>query len=441
MESFEMKITSLLRIVAISSALMATAGCTHGTQRLPSSSEPHESSSLGNSVSAEDDDVQETIRTAPITSASPGLYNNETGTPVFALVDSAKRSLDVEIYEMSDLDFRAAIRRALQRKVTVRIIKEPAPIGEKCKMMAPVTARDSDDCQDQKQLVAEILAHGGKVVPFNKAELCGEKGKTCFEHGKMVIADQKYVMLSTGNFNASNLCNHGKKAGVCNRDFSYISHRPFIVEGLSVIFEKDLNGQSYDLPAAVSARFKRKITVSPFSSAPLVEFIGSAKHSIEIENQYLKDPVLNQALIAASNRGVAVSVTLSSLCSFGQPKDGLKREAERIFGAFDAAHIKTQMFTSQMKVGGRSGYLHAKVIVVDGWKAWMGSVNGSTMSTSRNREYGIFFWNPFSVDHLKKIIRADQSDPRGETWQESLQCLRDHKTEDDSGDGPRSGEE
>ena len=344
---------------------------------------------------------------------------------MFALVDSAEKALDVEIYEMMDLDFRDSLRRALKRGVLIRIIKEPAPIGEKCKMMNSISSRDNPDCQDQKDLVAEIRGAGGTVAAFNKSELCGEKGKSCFEHGKMVIADGRHALLSTGNFNASNLCNHGSKPGHCNRDFTYVSRLPFVAEGLSAIFEKDLAGKSYLLNETVSARFRRKITVSPDSLAPLVEFIQSAKNSIEIENQYLKDPILNQALIAAARRGVVVSVVLSSLCSFGKPKERQKQEAARTFGEFDTAKIKIQMFTSQMKVGGRAGYLHAKVIVVDGSRAWIGSVNGSTMSTSRNREFGIFFRSPTSVSLLEKIIRFDLSDPRGETWQESLQCLHD----------------
>jgi hypothetical protein len=47
------------------------------------------------------------------------------------------------------------------------------------------------------------------------------------------------------------------------------------------------------------------------------------------------------------------------------------------------------------------------------------------MSVRQNREFGIFFRNPFSVHHLKRILREDHADPRGETWQESLDCVKD----------------
>jgi len=47
------------------------------------------------------------------------------------------------------------------------------------------------------------------------------------------------------------------------------------------------------------------------------------------------------------------------------------------------------------------------------------------MSMNQNREYGYFFWNPFSVYRLKRILRRDHTDQRGESWRESLDCLKD----------------
>lgn len=357
---------------------------------------------------------------------TPGFYDNEKGSPLFELIDKARKTIDIEIYMMDDRDVHAALRRAMrERGVRVRVVKDPNPLGETCNPFQEVTEKDSEKCKDYKSLVTEIRASGGAFVPFNKKELCGIEGKSCFEHGKMIIIDSRKVMLSTGNFNSTNLCNENQNPSKCNRDFSFVSRRPFVVDALGTIFEHDLKGERYDLWNLMSKRFQEKVTVSPFSEKPLVEFIDDARHSVELENQYLKEEAVNAALARAAGRGVSVKVTLASLCAFGKPTDKQRENLTRLFEGFDAAGIQTRMFTSQIKVGGKPGYMHAKAIVVDGRRAWVGSVNGSFMSMNQNREYGIFFKSPASVQHLKRILRKDHADPRGETWRESLDCVKD----------------
>ncbi|MBC7693257.1 MAG: phosphatidylserine/phosphatidylglycerophosphate/cardiolipin synthase family protein [Methylotenera sp.] len=359
-----------------------------------------------------------------------GLYVNGVETPTFAFLKTAKSSIDIEIYEMNDRDFRAQLREALDRGVHVRVVKDPNPVGEKCKFFDVVDeAKDDEDCQDLKSLVTEIKeSPEGAFVPFNKAELCGIPGKSCFEHGKMIIVDGKAALLSTGNFNGSNLCNQNQNPKICNRDYSYVTHDREVVRTLTSIFEHDLEGKAYDLPSLMAPGIEEKLTVSPYSLAPLVKFILSARESIEIENQYLKEPQINQALIAASKSGIKVSLTVASLCAFGKPKKTQLQRIAALFTPFDEAGISTRLFTSTMTVGGRAGYLHAKAIIVDGKYAWVGSVNGSTTSVSQNREYGIFFRNPAMVQHLRNVIVADHAHPQSESWQESVLCTKDHAT-------------
>jgi phosphatidylserine/phosphatidylglycerophosphate/cardiolipin synthase-like enzyme len=162
----------------------------------------------------------------------------------------------------------------------------------------------------------------------------------------------------------------------------------------------------------------------------MVAFIRSAKSSIMIQNQYLHEKNINQALIDAAHAGVKVYVNVASLCAFGPPKpDSLNPATPNsngaIFTAFDQAGIQTRMFSGQQTINGKIGYLHAKAIVVDGKYAWVGSTNGSYPATSANREFGIFFSDPTMVNHLASIMRYDFADARGETWQESAKCLRD----------------
>jgi phosphatidylserine/phosphatidylglycerophosphate/cardiolipin synthase-like enzyme len=81
-----------------------------------------------------------------------------------------------------------------------------------------------------------------------------------------------------------------------------------------------------------------------------------------------------------------------------------------------------------MRVNGRPGYLHAKTILVDGVHAWVGSVNGSTMSLASNREFGIFSDDKIFVKHLGEVMNEDFSNRDAESWIESLNCKKDSCT-------------
>ena len=389
---------------------------------------------------------------------APGFYDHTLGSPVVDLIDQTRKTLEIEIYEMDDPKVIASIRKALKRGVKVRIIKEPKPVGATCSVFEPIGSSQKEPigssqnepisssissllesphsnqgstCEEQKQLVADVNATpGSQYLPFKKPDLCGGGGKNCLEHGKLVISDagtdSKKAMLSTGNFNTSNLCDLDYSPKKCNREYSYLSDESDVVQSFLAIFEKDMLGESYEVNDAILPSAASKITVSPHSLAPLLTFIRSAKKEILIENQYLKDPTLNQALVDAAENGVSVSVILASACSFGKPKPSEVKKLTAIFSAFEDAGIQLRMFNKNIKVGGKPGYLHAKAIVVDGAKAWVGSVNGSTQALTKNREFGIFFETPSEVLKLASKFKQDFADPNEETWQESLVCKENH---------------
>jgi hypothetical protein len=134
-----------------------------------------------------------------------GFYENSTSTPLIALLDSAQSTIDIEIYTMNDPIAQRAVLNALAAHVRVRIIQEPTPVGAPCKVFDPSTSADNASCTALKLFKAKVLAAGGMYVPFTK-NLCGSGIYGCVEHGKMVLVDGKIAMLSTGNFDSTNLC-------------------------------------------------------------------------------------------------------------------------------------------------------------------------------------------------------------------------------------------
>lgn len=360
----------------------------------------------------------------------PGFYENSKNPVLIQLIQNTQSRLQIEIYEMKSPLVRGALRDALARGVMIEVIQEPNPVDGTCKIFDPKPAQDKDpnaarDCNDLKSLVKEVNASGGKYIPFTKSALCIGSPNTCLEHGKLVLADFTTALVSTGNFNSTSICDLDDKPDVCNRDYSIIVNQPESVAVLKEVFENDLKARPYDLNKILEDHPTAKITVSPLSLDPLISLIKSAKKSIWIQNQYLKDPTLNQAIQDAAGRGVSTHIMVASACAFGTPSASAKKSWTKLFNAWDQSGVESSIFTKSIRVNSKPGYLHAKAMVIDEKYAWVGSVNGSTQALSSNREFGVFFEDPASVQSLFETMQSDQSDPESETWQESLDCLKD----------------
>lgn len=355
-----------------------------------------------------------------------GLFNNAEKPVVLNLIREAKKTIDIEIYEMKDEDFRDLLLEKLNRGVKVRIIKEPSPVGDSCDEKAadyvlPANPKKHLGCLEEKKYTQEFIARGGKYVYFSK-KLCGTSGKKCFEHGKLIIIDKKTALISTGNFNSSNLCNLAQFPSACNRDYSYVSKDPQQLDLLTKVYDRDFLGVAYDLKSLMNKSKAKNITISPYSRKPIVDFINRARKKILIQNQYLEEPAWNDALIKAAKRGVEIQIMVTDFCNFGLPRKNKKTKIISVYSLFDSVGIKTKTFTSNIKIQNRPGYMHAKAIVVDDKMAWIGSVNGSVLSNNFNREYGIFFDRQRSVRKLIDVMEEDLNHPKAISWKKSLVC-------------------
>lgn len=370
---------------------------------------------------------------------SVGVYVNQDGGPLLPLLQNARQKIDIEIYTMKDVKVRALLRAALQRGVKVRIVKDPNPLGERCDVFGNSSVAgtgsidntgnaDAADCADQQKLVSDVRGAGGEYVPFNKSALCpnggGVKGEGCFEHGKIALVDN-LVLLSSGNFDKTNLCPESENPGQCDRDYSLVTDDATVIDTMERIFEGDLAGSRYDVSSMIPASLADRLTVSPVSLKPIVNFIDSARESLYVETQYLKDPDMNNAIVRAAQRGVKVSVITASACAFGKPSQSEAKDTQDVYSAFDAAGVRSRMFTANTLVNGHSGYLHAKAIVVDGVRGWVGSENGSSESLTQNREYGLVFDTAADVKTVQNQIQSDLASGGDESWQDSLNCLND----------------
>ncbi len=373
-------------------------------------------------------------------SASNQWFENSTYSPHLDMIQRATRSLDLEVYTISDLRVWRALSQAVDRGVRVRMVKDAAPVGsESCKILTPPNSKDTPDCREIKSIVAKIRRRGG-VVAFNKANLCGKSPEAnCFEHGKMLVVDREVALVSSGNFDPTSLCglpeDSDDERGIldfqaallgqrCNRDYSVKVDDPTGVSALARVFERDYAGEPFALSEEVGAAASF-LTVSPEARTSLLSALSEATEEVWIQNQYLKDPEMNSVLTDLARRRVRVNIGVASFCAFGRPSASDRAKAQDTFGAFERLGIKTRIFSQQIRVGGKPGYLHGKALVIDGKKAWIGSINGSRTAFDFNREFGVFLEGEEQAQALKRQLQADSVDSGSESWQESLDCLKD----------------
>lgn len=354
-----------------------------------------------------------------------GLYENSRNPILYDLIRNAQSSIDIEIYEMNDPEVRQLLTEAINRSVKIRILKDPTPMGSNCSLFSRISAEDSEECVSQKKFLANVRSSGNIFEAFNKDVLCGEKNKPCFQHGKMALFDGRLALVSTGNFDITNLCNLEQTPRVCNRDYTYVTYDHEVIQALKIIFEHDLQASPQPVTASLTPEIRKKLTVSPFAKRDILQFIQSAQKSLHIVNQYLNEPDLNQALIEAAQRGVRVSILVSSACSFGRPDAQVQNRLSQIYTAFDQSGIQSRFFTNRILINGRHGYMHAKAMIVDQQRAWVGSINGSMTAFQRNREFGLYFNDSASLKTLLDSFTADFNHPETESWKESLNCLKD----------------
>jgi len=117
-----------------------------------------------------------------------------------------------------------------------------------------------------------------------------------------------------------------------------------------------------------------------------------------IEAEEMNDPAIEQALVNATQRGINAQVILpaphdSSTDSNSQGIDIIKQGGV------------------QVRADSRL-YMHAKIIVVDGQRAFVGSENISTQSLDQNRELGIIVADDGVLHTLQQTFQEDWADSR-----------------------------
>jgi phosphatidylserine/phosphatidylglycerophosphate/cardiolipin synthase-like enzyme len=282
-------------------------------------------------------------------------------TPILDAMRYAQRSIWVEMYILTHPNVIAALEDAANHGLDVRVLLEPHPFGS-----SPVSIQ---------QLMEKLKLAGIQVQTANPAFQ--------LTHAKALIIDGATLWLLTANLSKAAL---GGSSGSANREYLLADTDARDVQESQAIFTADWNRATPTLSDA-------NLLVSPVNARiKLLALIASAHRSLSIENEEMQDQQIEDALLQAAQRGVVVQVILPA------PSGGQDANAPgiaRLHAGGVSVHLERQL------------YMHAKLMLVDGTLAYVGSENLSTASLDLNRELGLLIANPTVLTVLLGTFRAD----------------------------------
>lgn len=277
--------------------------------------------------------------------------------PLLGAIAGARRTLDGEIYLLTDRRVEGALGDAARRGVRVRLILEHHPYG-----VAPGV----------QEAAYRILAGAGAAVHW------GGPG-FAYAHAKYLVADRAVAWIGSMNWTAAGLGGGDRDFGVADRD-------PGVAADAEGVFAGDWAGGAGP-PAG------GRVVASPGGArAALASLIAGARRTLDVYAEEVRDPGQEALLTAAAGRRVRVRIV-----SGGDGDLGTLRA-----GGVAVAVVRVP-------------YIHAKAMVADGILTFVGSQNISPTSLDRNRELGIILRGPAAAAAVEAAFGADFARGEGGT--------------------------
>jgi cardiolipin synthase A/B len=260
-------------------------------------------------------------------------------SPVYRLINDARHSIDVTMYEFADTPAEQDLAAAARRGVRVHVIL------------------DAREHSRNAQAYSYLGSHRVKVTWSSTSYY--------YTHQKTLIIDGTQAVIMTANLTSEYYAT--------SRDFLVIDTNRADVSAITTVFDADFAHQ----PARPSDG--SDLVWSPTDSQDkLLALIDGATSSLRIYSEEMGDTTVGNALIQAARRGVDVQVC-------GENENG---EYDSAYARLARAGIHISYYSSP-----DGFYIHGKVIEADDGTShatmFIGSENFSSTSLNRNRELGL----------------------------------------------------
>jgi cardiolipin synthase A/B len=258
--------------------------------------------------------------------------------PILNLIRSARHSVQMTMYQLSDPDAIDALVDARHRGLDVKVILDAAYHGQTVNTDAYGQLRDAG---------VDVVWAPNDVI----------------YHQKSVTVDDTTAAVGTGNLTA--------RYYSTSRDAYVVTTNPADVDAISATFATDFTSPPAGRPPTATA--SPRLVWSPDARAVFLQRITSATQTLDITTEELKDRAIVAAIDQAARRGVACRIVLTE-------NPAWTRSIAEVSAAGCSVHLMPDTPSAL--------YIHEKVLLTDG-NLIIGSHNLSTTSLIENRELSL----------------------------------------------------
>ncbi|AXC16037.1 Cardiolipin synthetase (plasmid) [Acidisarcina polymorpha] len=284
---------------------------------------------------------------------------DDSAAPILNAIQQAKTSLHIKMFVFSDAALVHSVLTAHQRKVKVRV------------MLNPARRSGQEDNLGTRGLLERA---GIEVLDSNPAY--------DITHEKSVVIDGRAALIQSLNWESKNF----EKV----RDYAVMTTHKNEVAEIVACFEADWHRAPFAPGSGDLLWCKGN------ARERIAHIIDAARHSLIVQNERYQDPVIIERLVRARRRGVKVHMFARAPHMLKQEKlvEGL--EGLRIM---DDVGIKIHT-VKHLK-------LHAKMLLADGERAIIGSINLTPGSFDSRRELAIEVTDKHVVNRLHQVAAHD----------------------------------
>ncbi len=284
---------------------------------------------------------------------------DDTGKPIIDAINAAKKSVRVKMFIFSDPDLIKAMKDAKDRGLKVRVMLNPA--------------RRSGE--EENAETRSALEKAGIEVKDSNPDF----GIT---HEKSLVLDDETAFVKSLNWETKNL--------TVTRDYAIVTSHKHEVDEVIAGFEADWNREEFNPENA------HLIWCRGNGRERIARLIDDAKHTLFVQNERYQDSVIIERLVRAAVRGVKVHI-------MARPPHSLKKE--KLVEGVGGLRIMDDVGIKIHKLKGLK--LHGKMLLADGVRAIIGSINLAPGSFDDRRELAIEVYDDEIVERLHKVAKHD----------------------------------
>lgn len=290
---------------------------------------------------------------------------DDSARPILDAINRATKSLRIKMFVFSDPELLNAVIAAQQRGVEVRVMLNPARrTGE----------------SENEEARARLTEAGVEVLDSNPAF-----GLT---HEKSMVVDDTQAFVKSLNWATENFTE--------TRDYAVVTSREAEVQEIIDCFEADWSRESFD-----PGQRAHLIWCPTNGRDRLAQLIDGAERFLFIQNERYQDPIMIEHLVRAARRGVKVHL-------MARPAHTLKED--QLIEGVGGLRILHDVGIKIHKL--KHLKLHAKMILADGDRGIVGSINLAPGSFDSRRELAIEMRDDDVTTRLHKVAQHD--------WENSL---------------------